>query len=35
MLTDYKGRFGEFDKSMKQSKKTLTAYEREVAGMNK
>ena len=35
VMNDYKGRFGEFDKSMKQSKKTLTAYEKEITGMNR
>ncbi len=34
-MNDYKFRFNEFDKSMKQSKKTLQAYEKETAGMNR
>ena len=34
-MNDYKSRFGEFDKSMKQSRKTLTAYEKEISNMNK
>lgn len=35
VMNDYKFRFNEFDKSMKQSKKTLQAYEKEIAGMNR
>ena len=35
VLNDYKTRFLEFDKSMKQSKKTLSAYEKEISSMNR
>ena len=35
VMNDYKTRFNEFDKSMKQSRKTLTAYEKEISNMNK
>ena len=35
VMNDYKARFAEFDKSMRQSKKTLTAYEKEVSGMDR
>ena len=35
VMNDYKTRFNEFDKSMKQSRKTLTAYEKEISNMNR
>lgn len=35
VMNDYKTRFNEFDKSMQQSRKTLTAYEKEINNMNK
>ena len=35
VLDDYKERFQEFDKSIKQSKKTLVQYEKEVGNMNR
>ena len=35
VLKDYKSKFADFDKNMKQSKKTLSEYEKEIARMNR
>lgn len=35
VLNDYKTRFGEFDKSLKQSRKTLQQYDKESAQLTK
>ena len=35
VLKEYKTRFVEFDKSIRQSRKTLQQYEKEIASMNR
>ena len=35
VMNDYKTRFGEFDKSIKLSRKTMQQYEKEIVTMNR